>query len=148
MKVILLRDVAKIGKRFEIKEVPDGYAQNQLIPKKYAEAATPAAIKQIQERDKKGLANNHLEIEKAKRLSEACQVEPLIIEMGANEQGHLFQSVRASDVVSSAKARGLSLPETELKFTNPIKSLGLNEAILEIGGDKFIVTLNVLAKNK
>ena len=45
MKVILLRDVAKIGKRFEVKEVPTGHALNFLIPKKLAEPATTEALR-------------------------------------------------------------------------------------------------------
>jgi peptidylprolyl isomerase len=50
MKVILLQDVAKIGKRFEVANVPDGYALNQLIPKRMAEPATPANMKKIERR--------------------------------------------------------------------------------------------------
>ena len=57
MKVILLRDVAKIGRRFEIVEVPDGYALNKLIPKKDAEAATPANVKRIQQNKDRTNAN-------------------------------------------------------------------------------------------
>ncbi len=148
MKVILLRDVAKIGKRFEIKEVPDGYALNKLIPKKDAEAATPVNVKRIQERNKKDLASNDLAREKAGVISEACSKEPLIIEMEANEQGHLFQGVRASDVVNSAKARQLSLSETQLQFASPVKSLGMSEVFLIVGSEKFTVPLNVVAKEK
>ena len=51
MKVILLKDVAKIGRRFEIKEVPDGYALNKLIPKNMAQFATPENIKRIETTD-------------------------------------------------------------------------------------------------
>ena len=47
MKVILLQDVAKIGKRSDLVEVPDGYAMNQLIPKRMAETATAQNKKRI-----------------------------------------------------------------------------------------------------
>ena len=47
MKVILLKDVAKIGRRHEVAEVPDGYALNMLIPKGLAKAGTPENIKKL-----------------------------------------------------------------------------------------------------
>jgi large subunit ribosomal protein L9 len=48
MKVILLQDIRKVGKKFEIKDVSDGYAINMLIPRKLAETATDSAVKRIQ----------------------------------------------------------------------------------------------------
>ncbi len=48
MKVILLQDVAKIGRRYSIVEVNDGYALNQLMPKKLAEPATPANVARVE----------------------------------------------------------------------------------------------------
>lgn len=148
MKVILLRDVAKIGRRFEIKEVPDGYAQNQLIPKKYAEPATAVAIKRIAELKNKHSINNDLEKVKLQEVEKACQAEPLEIIMEANEQGHLFKSVRASDVAKTAKVRGLFLPESNLQFASAIKSLGRHEAFIELRGERFIFPLEVVVKNK
>ena len=44
MKIILLQDVPKVGKKWEVKNVADGFAQNALIPKKLAEVATPSAL--------------------------------------------------------------------------------------------------------
>lgn len=148
MKVILLRDVAKIGRRFEVKEVPDGYALNQLIPKKYAELATKTAIKQIAERERKGQINTNLEREKLLMLVESCQSEPLEITMEANEQGHLFQAVNAKDIKQVASLRNFAVVESSIHFKTPIKSLGPNEAFIDMGGEKFSVALNVVAKNK
>ena len=54
MKVILLKDVPKIGKKYDIKEVNNGYASNFLLPKKLAEVATPEKISKI-ENMKKGI---------------------------------------------------------------------------------------------
>ena len=56
MKVILLQDVAKIGKRFETVDVPDGYALNMLIPKRMAEPATPENLKRVDARRTKAAA--------------------------------------------------------------------------------------------
>ena len=50
MKVIFLKDVPRVGKRHDIKEVNDGYATNFLLPRKLAEVATPAAVTRLQVR--------------------------------------------------------------------------------------------------
>ena len=52
MKVIFLQDVARVGKRHDIKEINDGYAMNFLFPRKLAELATPSAIAELEKRKK------------------------------------------------------------------------------------------------
>ena len=54
MKVIFLKDVPRVGKRNDIKEVNDGYAVNFLFPRKLAEMATPSAINELEKRKKEG----------------------------------------------------------------------------------------------
>ncbi len=103
MKVILLRDVAKIGKRFEIVDVPDGYALNKLIPRKDAEAAIPVNVKRVLNMRQKGLSDKEGVIVAIKKMVADLSETPLQVPMQANEQGHLFQSVHASDVVEAAE---------------------------------------------
>src|SRR3990167_742911 len=50
MKIILLEDVKKIGKKFDVKDVSDGYAKNFLFPKGLAEVATPSALKELEKK--------------------------------------------------------------------------------------------------
>ncbi len=148
MKVILLRDVAKIGKRFEIKEVPDGYAQNKLIPQKDAEPATPANVKRIEEKRKKSSESITKENLEAKEIVAACVASPLAILMEANEQGHLFQGVHAKDVVAAASLRGLMLSSEHIIIKEPIKSLGQHRVSLQAGSEVLSLPIEVVAKVK
>jgi len=148
MKVILLRDVAKIGRRFEIKEVPDGFALNKLIPQKMAEAATPANVKRISARQKSAVEHSASEKAGAETVSVASLREPLVITMEANEQGHLFQAVHAKDVVAVGMARGFGLEESQILIKSPIKALGAHTVELTAGGSTFPVAIVVTEKKK
>jgi large subunit ribosomal protein L9 len=148
MKVILLRDVAKIGRRFEIVEVPDGFALNKLIPQKDAEPASPANVKRIQEKNKNSKLVVEGEVASIKAIHLACVEAPLIIEMEANEQGHLFQSVHAGDIVASAKARSLIIPLNFLRLKESIKSLGDHDVELVAQGESLALPIKVIAKQK
>lgn len=148
MKVILLRDVAKIGRRFEIKEVPDGFALNKLIPQKMAEAATPANVKRIMARQKSAVEHSATEKAGAEAVSTASLENPLIITVEANEQGHLFQAVHAKDIVVAGAARGLEMGESQLTIKSPIKALGTYTVELTVGGSAFPVAIVVTEKKK
>ncbi|MEZ4195575.1 MAG: 50S ribosomal protein L9 [Candidatus Paceibacterota bacterium] len=146
MKVILLRDVAKIGRRFEIVSVPDGYAQNKLIPQKDAEPATPANVKRVEEKAKLMNLSKAGEVTTVKEIADLLTKDPLVVKMEANDQGHLFQSVHVSDVVSAAKARDINLPEQFVKMDTVIKAVGLAEVTLVANDYKTNVSISVVAK--
>ena len=146
MKVILLRDVAKIGKRYEVVNVPDGYALNKLIPQKDAQAATPDNVKRVANMRLKNKSDKEGVLSALKKGAAQITEEPLVITMQANEQGHLFQSVHAADIVAAAAKRSIDIPEEYVVFTSPIKSVGVHTAILKAQGESFTISLNVLPK--
>lgn len=124
MKVILLRDVAKLGKRFSIHDLPDGYALNKLIPQGMAQPATPENLKRVQARTKEAAAHKAAdETVLRAALSRLAEVRVRIV-MEANAQGHLFKAVKVSDVVAEAGKLGISVPESALHIATPIKSVG------------------------
>ena len=86
MKVILLRDVAKLGKRFSITEVPDGFALNKLIPQGYAEAATAENLKRVNERSEKKESARSNELSDFKITLESLKDIKIKIAVEANAQ--------------------------------------------------------------
>lgn len=125
MKVILLQDVARIGKRHAEVTVPDGYALNQLIPKKMA---LPATDQNRQRLARTMAAKSASSASAAADFSTAIAqlgAEPLTILVTANEHGHLFQAVHVSDVVAAAAAKGVTLAPVWVQLpAEPIKALG------------------------
>jgi large subunit ribosomal protein L9 len=124
MRVILLDDVAKLGRRGEVREVADGYARNYLLPKKLALPATPGTLRSLE----------HLRLQqeaKAQRVrgeAEAlrARIEALVFEARrqASEEGRLFGSVTAQDVVEFLASQGVSVERRRVVLEEPIKSLG------------------------
>lgn len=146
MKVILSRDVAKLGQRFSIIEVSDGFALNKLFPQGLALPATPENLKRVEARAK-GAATHVANDEASLRaVIEAFASEPLVIAADANAQDHLFKAVKAADVTSAASARGLNISGTVLKDFEPIKALGTYMIPVALGSIAGTFTLNIVRK--
>ncbi len=124
MKVILLQDVAKIGRKNQVVTVPDGYAANQLIPKRLAAPATPENLKKVN----LATANQEAGIAKAdEQLATAKEVlskEPLSISVKVNDQGHLFAALKPEVVVEALQQKGLKVDLLNVTIESPIKSVG------------------------
>jgi large subunit ribosomal protein L9 len=148
MKVILLRDVAKIGKRFSVVEVPNGYAQNRLIPQKDAEPATAANLRKVTEKQKHDTKQHANTLAEARTVAAATASEPLVLTMEANEQGHLFQAVHGTDIAKAAAARNLVVLAASLQLATPIKEVGMHDVTLTIEGISVIIKIEVKAKTK
>jgi large subunit ribosomal protein L9 len=128
MQVILLRDVAKIGKRFEVCEVPSGHALNYLIPRKLAEPATKEALRKLSVEQKKKEVNTDRHDEHFKAALTTLAHTPIVLTARANEQGHLFKAIHADDISAACSRLGLDVKVDEVVLSNQIKTTG-NHAI-------------------
>ncbi len=146
MKVILLRDVAKLGKRFSVAEVPDGYALNKLIPQGIAQAATSENVKKITSLKDKQTANKVSEVSEFIEAVKALKDKPVEIMVEANAQDHLFKSVKASDIAVAFASAGHAIPVSAIKLEEPIKALGQYQIPVMMGTQNDV--LSVIIKNK
>ncbi len=124
MKIILLDDVTKVGRRGEVREVSDGYARNYLIPKKLALSATAGNLKNLghikQQQDAKA--------DRIKSAAEARRerIEALVYEdrRQASEEGKLFGSVTSQDIVDFLEQHKIKVERKQVRLDEPIKALG------------------------
>ncbi|MBX9906487.1 50S ribosomal protein L9 [Patescibacteria group bacterium] len=134
MKVLFLKDVPKIGKKHEVKEVADGFAYNNLIPRKLVVLATPEHIR-LAEAQQASLA--HAREVKESRVHDIVlktKESPLKIAVPANKEGHLFKGLRASDILSAIKKEyNIDLEEKDILLKNPLKEIGLHNILLKMG---------------
>jgi large subunit ribosomal protein L9 len=146
MKVILLKDVARIGKRFEELEVPTGHALNFLIPNKMAEPATKESLKRV-----RALKDKHAEANKAhdeafQDALEALGDSTVTMEVEANEKGHLFKGIKAEDISAHLKTKNVALDARHIILDAPLKEVGDVVINLASGEQKGTFTLTLIAK--
>lgn len=146
MKVILLQDVAKIGRRFDVVDVPDGYALNKLMPKKMAEAATPENIKRVTARRAKLETDRIAEDAAFDEAVESLKDKTITLEVSANEIGHLFKAVTAAEIIAALADEHVSVTETQIVIATPIKEVGTHTVMLVSGQKRGECTLEVVAK--
>lgn len=147
MKVIFLKDVAKVARKYDVKDVADGFALNNLIPRKIAVAATPAAVARIEAQlaaDKGARAKIE---EQVAMLKNATASAPVVISVRANAQGHLFESVSAAQIATSIqKAHGVALKAQEIELTHPLKEVGVHMVALKVGSVRGECTVSIEAQ--
>jgi len=123
MKILLLKNIPKLGKVGEIKQVSDGYAQNYLIPKGLAQVADTqtvkswkASVSQIEKQEIKVL-------NRALALKKRLQGYSLTVPIKASNQGHLFASLKREDVLSCMSKDNISFDPKWMELPI-IKELG------------------------
>ncbi|MBX4199053.1 50S ribosomal protein L9 [Candidatus Parcubacteria bacterium] len=145
MKVIFLKDVKGVGKRYEEKDVNDGYAANFLLPQKLAVPATGAAagaIKNLRESDSK-----HREAESRKLETEVAKLAGLNVDIKekANDKGHLFASLTREKISNILKGKGIDIPADCIALEHGLKDTGSHLVPVKIGSKETHFTLTVEA---
>ena len=145
MKVILLKDIAKLGKRGEIKEVADGFAINVLIRKGDALQATPSEMSKWKAKEDAKKHKKELESNLFAQLSDKLK-ESIVTISGkkADQKGQLFAQVKEVDIADAIFATtNLSIDPRQIIIKAPIKSQGLHEFTLKQGDKKESLSLVV-----
>ncbi len=143
MKVILLKDIKGVGKRFEEKNVSDGYAINFLIPRKLAVAALSSAagqIKSIKESEEK---NKAVSVEKMNENIGKLSGTEIHTSLKVNDKGHLFASLSKEKIGELLKEQGLEIDPRNIDLEEPIKETGTFSVPVSVGDKTTHFTLVV-----
>lgn len=146
MKVILLQDVARIGRRFDVKDVPRGHALNYLIPRKMAEPATKENLRRV-EAMRTTIATNAAS--RGEAFAEALsKLSGIKVELSAeaNKQGHLFSGIKADKIAARLEEKGYAISADEIVLAQPIKETGDHTVTLRSGEMEGTFVLTVTAK--
>lgn len=136
MKVLLTRDVTKLGKAGTVKTVANGYARNYLIPQGMAVFASPGALKQaeaIRKVEEKRQAQLAAE---ASSIADKLSGVTLRFQARASEADKLYGSITTKQVVEALQqATGLEIDKRKLDLREPIRSLGLHTVRVHLATD-------------
>lgn len=137
MRVIFLRDVPKLGKKGEVKEVSDGYARNLLIPRKLAEPATEKSVARAVAEKNTAVVSAAVRDDLLKKNLKDLEETIITISSRTNEKGHLFAGVGKSEIISALeRSTGIHFEEKNLVLEHPLKTTGEHEVTIEAGGKK------------
>ena len=148
MKVILTQDVAKIGKKFEVKNVSDGYAINFLFPQKLAKLATDQAMSEIETAKKKYQVEKEVALKEVKEVLEKLK-EPIEIKAKTNETGKLFAGIDKEVIVEAILDKtGMKIDPEIIELKKPIKEVGEHNVKIGMGEEEGSVNLIIVEEEK
>lgn len=147
MKVILLKDVSKIGRKGEVKEVSDGYAQNFLIKQKLAAPATKDVQQKVAAHDQAIKARAVKELEHAEELKRDLEKRIFAIKVKVGDKGQIFGGVHEKDIIAAVNQKTKAgIEKSDITEHTAIKTLGQHSVTIKLPkGVKAKITINVEA---
>lgn len=133
MKIILLQDEKKLGKKGEIIEASEGYARNYILPKKIGVEATPKNMNdlKLQKANEEKKAKELLD--SAKALAAELEEKQVVVKIKAGEGGKTFGSVSTKEIAAAVKEQhGIEIDKKKIQLAENLKNFGTYEVILKL----------------
>jgi large subunit ribosomal protein L9 len=124
MRVIFLKDVEKMGKKFEVKEVKDGYARNFLLPQGLAKPATKEALEWLEVQKEIQEKKAEVDLKKVQELASSLDDLEVAISVKTGDADQLFESVTAQKISEKLKEMGFDIKKSQIGLEEPIKEIG------------------------
>ena len=131
MKVILLEDVKKLGKKWEVKKVPDGYARNFLIPSGLVKIATKEELGKLEVMIGQKAQEATVELQKIEDTAASLDGYEFIMKEKASDDGKLYSSITSDKISKALKKEGFNVLKKFIKLDGPIKQIGEHDVMLE-----------------
>jgi len=148
-EAILLQDVENLGERGQAVDVAPGYLRNYLIPRKLAQPATPGALEEAKRRLE---AAERAEKVRAEREAEAAGLlskTVLTIHQRAGEDGKLFGSVGAKEIVDAlSEARDLRIDKRKVRLEQPLREIGTFMVEIELADGTVATVKTIISEEK
>lgn len=147
MKVLLIKDVYKLGRAGEIKKVADGYGRNYLIPQKLAVPATAGSLKLAESISKKATERRAVLNKELSSIAEVIGNIVLEFSVKAGETGKLYGSVNNQMVADEIKAKHNLELERHQIVMEPIRNVGEYRVPVQLTID-LIPEVSILVKRE
>lgn len=124
MRVILLKDIENIGKKYDIKEVKDGYARNFLIPNGLAKPVTKKILEWLEVQKEIQEKKVEQELKKTQELASSIDGLEVNIPVAVGNNDELFESINNQKISEKLKEMGYHVKKNQIDLAKPIKELG------------------------
>ena len=131
MKIILKKEVANLGEAGDVVEVQGGYGLNYLIPQGFAIAATPSALKQLEETKRQRAHKEAKLVADAEALAARIEAVPVKVAVKVSESGKIYGSVTTAQIEEALKALGIEVEKKNITIPEEIKALGEYEGTVK-----------------
>jgi large subunit ribosomal protein L9 len=125
IQLMLIQNVEFLGKAGEVVEVKPGYANNFLLPQGLAIVSTDHHKRMVEKHKAKLLDIEKQRLASLRTLADQLSKQSINVEANANDEGHLYGSVGAQEIVSALKANGFSITTDQVRLEGVLKELGL-----------------------
>jgi large subunit ribosomal protein L9 len=124
MRVILLQNIDRLGKKYDIKEVADGYARNFLIPRSLAKIATEETLKWLEVQKEAEAKKAEEELRKIQELASTIDGQEVMLPVRVGDEGQLFELITNQRILEKLKKAGFEIKKTQIDLLKPIEELG------------------------
>ena len=124
MKVILLEDIENIGKKYELKNVKDGYARNFLIPKNLAKPATRDAMKWLEAQTEIIAKKAEEQLKQVQETASKIDGLEVVIPVKVGDEGQLFEKINVIKITEKLSEAGYKLEKKQIELKEPLASVG------------------------
>ena len=133
IKVILKENIKGVGKKDEIVEVKDGYANNFLLNQNKAILATPENINKLKARNEKIQKHHDRDVKNAKELKEVLATKEIVLKVKAGENNKVFGSISAKEIVQAIKDQlNIDIDKKKVSADSKLKEIGVHNVEMKL----------------
>ena len=148
MQIILTRNVDKLGKRGDVRDVKFGYYNNYLAPKGLAFVATPARLKWAEGLQEKAIKAKEEVAKKAEEYKKKLEGTTLTFEEKTTDKDTLYGSIGEKELIEALEEKAkISLDKKQILLKEPIKTVGLHKVAVNLA-DNVNIDLSIEVKGK
>lgn len=149
MKVVLSQDVPNVGKKWDVKEVKNGYGRNYLLARNLAKLATGKTLKEAEQKNKQDFQEKALQENLLRKSLESLKDSIITVEKKVNEKGHLFDGLDAREIAGILKEKiNIKISPEHIELGEAIKEMGKHKITFRKGDWETSFEIEIAASNQ
>jgi large subunit ribosomal protein L9 len=133
IELLLIQSVDHLGKQGDVVSVKPGYARNYLLPQGLAALATDHHKRMIEKHRARLQEIQNSRLAGLRTQADELGRQSITIEANANDEGHLYGSVGATEIVNALKRADITITTDQVRLRGPLKELGLYTVLIHLG---------------